>query len=130
MNKQQIAELVLDSRSLWQMYYVEGIVASEYHPVDFWYMKHLMYRLAGLNGIDIFGCPFCGYFYDRRNKCPKCPLDWPKSHFQNRVPCQYKLSPYTKWENTKTVEGSRAACESMIALNEKWLDENNIEYEK
>jgi hypothetical protein len=129
MNKQQIAELVLDVRSLWQMYYVEGIIAFFHLCKDFWCMKSDMANVAGLDSDLEYGCPLCEYFYKNNNYCVDCPIDWPVG-ISARVPCERNGSPYLQWKNSKTVEESRAACESMIALCEKWLDENKIEYEK
>jgi hypothetical protein len=131
MNKLEIAELVLDVRSLWQMYYVEGIVETEYKSDKFWAMKNDMAKLAGLDSNMRFGCPFCEYFLDPLSRCENCPLDWPKKTFSKLPPCEHKGSPYELWHNEgKTIKQARAACDGMIELCEKWLDENGIEYEK
>jgi hypothetical protein len=129
MGKSQVAELVLDARSLWQMYYVEGIVAFFHLCKDFWEMKAEMAELAGLD-LDLkYGCPLCEYFYKDNNYCVDCPIAWHVGILKH-VPCELKGSPYLQWKNSKTVEESRAACEGMISLCEKWLDENHFSYEK
>jgi len=128
MNKQQIAELVLDARSLWQMYYVEGVVAQGYDK-DFWEMKSEMAVLAGLNEDIEYGCPFCEHFYDEG--CPECPLDWPEyAHPYYYPKCEQAQSPYRWWKHAECIEEAETYSDAMIKLCEKWLDENNIEYEK
>jgi hypothetical protein len=77
MNKQQIAELILDARSLWQMYYVEGIIAHGYNFYNFWCMKNEIAELSGLDQDLKNGCPLCKYFFD--DDCKRCPLDWPRT---------------------------------------------------
>jgi hypothetical protein len=132
MNKSQIGEIVLDVRSLWQMYYVEGVVAKRYNTDEFWAMKGDMAKLAGLYRSMRNGCPFCEYFYNRIDHCENCPLDWPRGMLLYlKPPCELKGSPYELWHNeAKTIKQARAACDGMIELCEKWLDENGIEYEK
>jgi hypothetical protein len=129
MDKQQVAELVLDARSLWQMYYVEGVVALEYDK-DFWGMKYEMVELAGIGRNLKFGCPFCDHFLGAAlDGCAGCPVDWPDSS-PGRFKCERKKSPYWLWTQAKTTEEARTYSDAMIKLCEKWLDENNIEYEK
>jgi hypothetical protein len=133
MKKSQVAELVLDARSLWQMYYVEGVVANDYYhsgwSVGFFKMKAKMVELASLNRNIKNGCPLCEYFFDFYKQCKGCPLDWPIS-YTCMTPCGRKDSPYLLWERAETIEESLSASDAMIKLCEKWLDENNIEYEK
>jgi hypothetical protein len=135
MEKSQIAELVLDARSLWQMYYVEGVVAfvdGEYPIyVNFWLMKSAMAKLAGLNKNMLNGCPFCAHFMDSNNKCRKCPLDWP-NRLSNSLfpPCERIQSPYKKWKLAESAKEARTYSDAMIKLCEKWLDENHFAYEK
>jgi hypothetical protein len=130
MEKSQVAELVLDARSLWQMYYVEGIVASEYSESDFWDMKSEMAELVGLDRNLKFGCPFCDHFIGTAlDGCSGCPVDWPDSS-PGRFKCERKKSPYWLWKQSKTTEEARAYSDAMIKLCEKWLDENHFSYEK
>jgi hypothetical protein len=126
----QTAELVLDARSLWQMYYVEGIVASEYFKSDFWEMKSEMAELAGLDRNLKFGCPFCDHFLGTAlDDCSGCPVDWPDSS-PERFKCERKKSPYWLWTQAKSIEEARTYSGQMIKLCEDWLDNNNITYEK
>jgi hypothetical protein len=129
--RKQIAELVLGARSLWQMYYVEGIIATKYKSDKFWYMKGEMAELAGFYSGMPFGCPFCEHFANKKNACRGCPLDWPIRHAVDDLPpCEHVLSPYKLWRGAKSVKEARIYADSMIELCEKWLDENGIEYEK
>jgi hypothetical protein len=137
MEKSQVAELVLDARSLWQMYYVEGIIAKGYIKKGyFWKMKSEMSKLAGLDQDLRNGCPLCKYFFRYllfidKDKCEMCPLDWPRKMPSTIPPCERKGSPYELWHNeAKTIKQARAACEGMMELCEKWLDENHFSYEK
>jgi hypothetical protein len=103
MKIKDIAELILDIRSLWQMYYVEGVVNKyyyhrEYH-VDYFKIRAKMAELVDPDGNIKNGC-----------------------HDINKQ--------YLRWERAKTIEESISISDDMIALCEKWLDENNIAYEK
>jgi hypothetical protein len=129
MEKSQVAELVLDARSLWQMYYVEGVVAQDYKDDDFWDMKSEMAVLAGLNKYIEYGCPFCDHFAEEG--CSGCPLDWPKKLFDYfYTKCEQAQSPYRLWKHAECIEEARTYSNAMIKLCEKWLDENKITYEK
>ncbi|MEJ2655573.1 MAG: hypothetical protein P8012_00045 [Desulfobacterales bacterium] len=130
MNKSQIAEIVLDVRSLWQIYYVEGIIASKYIKLyRLWGMKSEIAELAGLCRSIKHGCPLCEYFFNEDSECERCPLDWPRKG-PDHIPCEREKSPYYFWKKAKTIKQARSACDGMIELCEKWLDENGIEYEK